>query len=331
MLYIDIKYLRFISNRLPLFKQIRQNNWNCRCIICGDSSKNEYKARGYFYVHKGSLKYKCHNCGENSSFSYFLKNLDPNMWKDYRMEKFMDKKQEEPEEVWEKKVETKQFLIDSLMDRLDTLSQDHIAVKYCLERKIPYSKLKQLYFIDDIRKVVQLNEKYKESITTNEPRLFIPFFDDKGNLVAGTMRSFQKDASRRYITVKINEEAPNVFGHLDVDPSEPIYVVEGPLDSLFLDNAIAVSGTGFAYIETFIKNQNLIYVYDNQPHNKEVCKLLERLIDKGKKVVVWPNYIQEKDINDMVKNNIPVNEIIKKCTYSGLTAKLQFLRWKKSY
>jgi hypothetical protein len=252
------------------------------------------------------------------------------MWKDYRMEKFMDKKQEEPEPI-KKPKETEYFLIDSLMDRLDTLSQDHMAVKYCLDRKIPYSKLKQLYYIDDIRKVVQLNEKYKESITTEEPRLFIPFFDEKGNLVAGTMRSFQEDASRRYITVKINEEAPNIFGHLDVDPLEPIYVVEGPLDSLFLDNAIAVSGTGFAHIENIIKDRDLIYVYDNQPHNKEVCKLLERLIDKGKKVVIWPTYIQEKDINDMVKKGINVNDLVKKCTYSGLTAKLQFLRWKKSY
>ena len=61
MLYTEIKYLNLISTQLPLFKRKKDNLWNFRCPICGDSERNKTKARGYVFEVKGKLVYKCHN------------------------------------------------------------------------------------------------------------------------------------------------------------------------------------------------------------------------------------------------------------------------------
>ena len=72
-LFVDLKYLKLICNRLPLFKQKNEKVFNCRCIICGDSTKKKTKARGYFYEVKNDLLYRCFNCDASMQFGTFLK------------------------------------------------------------------------------------------------------------------------------------------------------------------------------------------------------------------------------------------------------------------
>jgi hypothetical protein len=220
-------------------------------------------------------------------------------------------------------------LIDRLLDRLDTLPLDHEVISFVSARKIPQSKYKQLYFIENIKDIVQLNDKYKESIRGEEPRLILPFYDLNGQLTGVTCRALRGE-TLRYITVKVKEDVPLIFGIDNIDRTKPIYVVEGPIDSLFLDNAIAVSGTSFGKLsETGLAKDNLNIVFDNQPRNIEVCKLIEKNIDQGYNVVIWPQTISAKDINEMVLENINVKKIIKENTFSGLTAKMKFIAWKR--
>ena len=176
---------------------------------------------------------------------------------------------------------------------------------------------------------MQLNESYKELIKTEEPRLILPFYDDLGQLSGITCRALRGEALR-YITVKVKEETPLVFGVNEIDPSKPVYVVEGPIDSLFLDNAIAVGSSSLGKIKQ-LKNQDVDYVmvFDNQPRNKELCKLIGRAIDSNYKIVIWPQTIQEKDINDMVLVNRNVAKIIKENIFQGLEAKMKFIGWKR--
>ena len=334
-LYLDQKYLSLISNRLPLFAKKKDNLYNCRCILCGDSVKKVRKARGYFFSHKNSLMYKCHNCDASMFFSTFLKNMDEALYQQYSFENYAEGKPltatakeeikfEQP--VFKTKEET---LLDHLLDRLDTLPDDNEAVKFCLDRKIPKEKFNRLYFIDNIKKVVQLNESYKELIKTEEPRLILPFYDDLGQLSGITCRALRGEALR-YITVKVKEETPLVFGVNEIDPSKPVYVVEGPIDSLFLDNAIAVGSSSLGKIKQLGKEDiTYVMVFDNQPRNKELCAIIGKAIDSNYQIVIWPQTIPEKDINDMVLANRNVSKIIKENTFQGLEAKMKFISWKR--
>ena len=313
-----------------MFKRKDDFLYNCRCIICGDSVKKRHKARGYFFKYKNELRYKCHNCDASMSFGGFLKTFDSNLHTQYRLEKYSEghTPQQTPELVFEepKFLSKDEKLIDKLLDRLDTLPEDNEGVQFCIKRQIPKDKFKQIYFINNVKDIVQLNDKYKESIKGEEPRIVLPFFDEAGQLTGVTCRALRGEALR-YITVKIKDEVPLIFGLNELNKDKPVYVVEGPLDSLFLSNSIAVAGT--ALNKTSNLHKDIVFVYDNQPRNKELCKIVEKSINAGNKIVIWPQHIEEKDINDMVIAGHNVKKIIENNTWQGLSAKAKFIAWKR--
>ena len=336
-LYIDIKYLNLISHRFELFKRKDDNLWNVRCPICGDSQKKKTKMRGYFYRKENGLFYKCHNCDFGTNFGNMLEKLDTLSYKEYVLERYSNgqskftshKKPVLPD--FKPKFKPKS-VIDSLMDRLDTLPYDHEAVKYCESRAIPKDTYDRLYYIDNIKNVIQLNDKYRESIRTEEPRLAIPFFDGDGKLLSVALRAIRGEALR-YIIIKVHEDAPTVFGLDKIDVNEQITVVEGQLDSLFLDNAISVSGTSFSKIESLnLPKERLNIVFDNQPKNTEICRLMKKYIDLQYSICIWPEDINGKDINEMVLSGLTrqcVSDIIVNNTFKGLQAQMKLSSWKK--
>jgi DNA primase len=183
-----------------------------------------------------------------------------------------------------------------------------------------------------MRKIDQISPKMREKIKTDEPRLVIPFRDGAGRLLGLTCRALRGEALR-YIMVRIDEDAPQVFGLDEVNPLTTVYVVEGPLDSLFLYNAIAVGGTGFGRVADLgIEKRRLTYVIDNQPRNREVVAVYKKIIDAGNNVFIWPE-TDAKDINDLAletgKNARELGELIDSRTFSGLRANVEFNNWKK--
>ena len=90
MIYVDTKYISLVSGRLEKFSKKNENLFNFRCPYCGDSQKNRNRARGYFYRHKGSFIYKCHNCGVGRTLSNFLKDQDPDLYGEYVMEAYRE-------------------------------------------------------------------------------------------------------------------------------------------------------------------------------------------------------------------------------------------------
>ena len=335
--YLDRKYLQLVSSRLPLFKRKSDNTYNCRCIICGDSQKKKTKARGYFFTNKTDLTYKCHNCGAAMNFSTFLKMLDVSIYGQYALEKLeenqsLTRANTLPKVKFDQPVfkAAEESLLDKILDRLDTLPEDHECVQFCINRKIPRERFKQLYYIDNVKSIEQLSSKYVDTIKTEEPRLVLPFYSDNGQLSGVTCRAIRGEALR-YLTVKVKEETPLIFGVNDVKKDKTIYVVEGPIDSLFVDNCIAVAGTSFGKLNQLnLPKDKLVVIFDNQPRNKEVCKLIEKTIDQGHSVVIWPQTLEEKDINDMVLAGRNVMRIIKENTCSGLSAKAKFIAWKRT-
>lgn len=337
-LYIDVKFLTQISHRFEIFKKKNDYLWNVRCPICGDSQKNKRKMRGYFFKKNNDLMYKCHNCGHGAHFGNMLKQLDALLYKEYVLERYSEGGQRKKFGT-EKTI--KEFIPESkpvknmwsnLMDCLYDLPAEHEAVVYTNSRMLPQESHKRLYYVDNIRNIVQLNNKYKESIKTTEPRLAIPFVNKEGKLTALSLRGM-RDEALRYVLVKIDEDAPTVFGLDTVDENTPITVVEGPLDSLFLENSIACAGTSFNKIDELgLPKENMTIVFDNQPKNKDVCRLMQKYIKLGYQICIWPENIAGKDINDMVMDDMKPAEIqnlIEANTYKGLRAEMKFTTWRK--
>lgn len=337
-LYIDLKYINLISNNLSSFKRKNQNLFNFRCPLCGDSAKKN-KARGYIYriPNKNEMSMKCHNCGASMYFGSFLKQIDPLRYKEYALEKFKESKDAKPvREELDFKVDETKFadvsLLDKLFDRLDTLPPNNEAVTFCRKRKISDDNLKRLYFVDDVKKIEQLSDKYKNKIGTSEPRLVLPFYNHKGEFEGVSCRALRGE-SLRYLTVKIRDDADMIFGAELINTKRKVYAVEGPIDSLFLPNAVAVGSTAFAKISKLnVAKENFVIILDNQPRNKEVVKQYQKYIEDGYRICIWPQTIIEKDINDIVlsgKTAEQVKSIIDKNTFQGLEAQLKFISWKR--
>ena len=318
---VDSKYINLVSSRLQKFKRVKPNLYNFRCPICGDSKKNKSKTRGYLYAIKADVNFKCHNCGSSMTFSNFLKKIDTTMHKQYVFERFKNNKTgrgtvvEEPEF----KFEAPKF---SPKVDLPKASEISAAKLYLEKRNLDPTKF---YYTDKFKAWVNtLVEKF-DNIEYDEPRIIIPLIYE--NQLIGFQGRALGPNSVKYITIMLEENAPKVYGIDKINEKEPIYIVEGPFDSHFLDNSVAMVG---ADLDTRPFGwSNYIWVFDNEPRNREIVNRISKTIDRGEQVVIWPNNIPEKDLNDMVLSGHDVQTVIKSNTYVGLEAKLKFNTWKR--
>ena len=125
----------------------------------------------------------------------------------------------------------------------------------------------------------------------------------------------------------LSEDAPKIYGLDKIDETKPIFITEGPFDSTFVENSVAMCGSDLD-VRTFGWS-NYIWVFDNEPRNREIVERIDKTIGRGDKIVIWPKQIVEKDINDMVLSGHDIMPILKSNTYSGLEAKVKFNNWKK--
>ena len=320
---IDSKYIGLISSRLQKFKRVKADLYNFRCPICGDSQKHKNKARGYFYQVKTNTNYKCHNCGASLSFNNFLKQIDSTLHKQYVMEKFKEGHAggrnfvvEEPKFDFKKPVFRKKL-------DLPRASEVPIAREYLERRKLDPSKF---FFTNKFKEWTNTHKKTFDNITRDESRIVIPLYDVKNNLIGFQGRSLVPN-SVKYITVMINEEAPKIYGLDKVKTEKPIYILEGPFDSTLVENSVAMCGSDLD-IRTF-GWCNYIWVFDNEPRNREIVERINKTIGRGDQVVIWPSNIKEKDVNDMTLSGHDVKSVLESNTYSGLKAKIKFNNWKK--
>ena len=319
---VDSKYIGLISSRLQKFKRVKPDLYNFRCPICGDSQKHKNKARGYIYVVKSNTNFKCHNCGASLSLNNFIKKIDGTLHKQYTLEKFKEGHTgrgfvvEEPEFKFKKPVFRKKLDLPKASENAD-------AREYLEKRKLNPDKF---YFANNFKRWVNTKKQTFDTIGRDESRIIIPMYDRDKNLIGFQGRSLVPN-SVKYITVMLEDEAPKIYGLETIDEKLPIYVVEGPFDSTFVDNSVALCGSDgdLGYLE----GSDTILVYDNEPRNREIVGRIGRCIERNQKVVIWPSNIIEKDINDMVLAGHDVMSMLKLNTYSGLEAKLKFNTWKK--
>ena len=320
---IDSKYIGLVSSRLQKFKRVKANLYNFRCPLCGDSQKHKNKARGYFYQVKTNTNYKCHNCGASLSFNNFLKQIDTTLHKQYVMEKFKEGHAggrnfvvDEPKFEFKKPIFKKKL-------NLPKASDIPIAREYLERRRLNPSKF---YFAQKFQEWVNTQKQTFSNIVKDECRIIIPMYDTNSELIGFQGRSLGPN-SVKYITVMLNEEAPKIYGLDQIETKKPIYIVEGPFDSTLVENSVAMCGSDID-IRAFGWS-NYIWVFDNEPRNREIVNRISKTIDRGDKVVIWPPNIEQKDVNDMILRGHNVMNVLESSTYSGLKAKIKFNYWKK--
>ena len=319
---IDSKFIGLVSSRLQKFKRVKADLYNFRCPLCGDSQKHKNKARGYLYQVKTNTNYKCHNCGASMSFNNFIKQIDPTLHKQYTMEKFKEGYTGKNFVVEEPKLEFKKPVFKKELD-LPRASEVPIAKEYLEKRMLDPTKF---YFAKKFRTWVNSKKRTFDSVQKDESRIIIPMYDTERNLIGFQGRALGPNFVK-YITVMLNDDAPKVFGLEQINKTKTVYVTEGPFDSTFIRNSIAMCGADGDVRGWGISRP--VWVYDNEPRSSEILKRIESTIDRGECVVIWPQNIKEKDINDMVLSKYDIMSILELNTYSGLEAKVKFNNWKK--
>jgi predicted RNA-binding Zn-ribbon protein involved in translation (DUF1610 family) len=320
---IDSKYIGLVSSRLQKFKRVKSDLYTFRCPICGDSQKNKNKTRGYIYPVKNNTNFKCHNCGASLSFNNFLKHIDPTLHKQYTLEKFKEGHTGKNFVVEEPKFEFKKPIFKKRLD-LPKASDNSIAKQYLEKRLLNPDKF---YFANKFQEWTNTQKPTFSRIVRDESRIVIPLHTREGEIFGFQGRSIGP-SNVKYITVILDESIPKVYGLDGVSTDETIYVTEGPFDSTFVQNAIAMCGSDIL-LDSLNLGDDIVYVLDNEPRNKEICNRISKLIDSGKKVVIWPKAVQQKDINDMVLAGLSVMNVLKSNTYRALEAKIKFNEWKK--
>jgi DNA primase len=333
--FIDRAFLLRISPKLQRFTQKKEDLYNFRCPLCGDSQKNKTKSRGYVYRKKNDYFYMCHNCGASTSFYNFLDKVDPTLIKEYALERYKNgdnnKSDHKTPEFQEIKQEAPKFKKALELPTIESLPEAHFAKNYVQQRRIPENFSSQLYYAEDFAAFIHGLGIEKEGLHKNDKRLVIPFYDSEKNLIAIQGRSLG-ESKLRYITIKLHEDNHKFFGLDRIDKDKMIYVVEGPIDSMFLDNAVATADSNLESITSIYDKSKVTLVFDNEPRNKEIVKKIDEAIEKHYNVVIWPEMIESKDINDMVKDGFSpdeIQDIISKYTFVNLRAKAELVNWKK--
>jgi len=321
MNHVDSKFINLLSSKLQKFKRVKSNLYNFRCPICGDSQKNKSKTRGYLYSVKSDVNFKCHNCGSSMTFSSFLKQQDPGLHKQYVFERFKQGTTGRATVVEEPKFHFEAPKFKKKIN-LPKASENPSADGYLTARKLNSNNF---YYAEKFKKFVNTLKPTFDDTKHDEERIIIPLYYEK-NLIGLQGRSLGT-SKVKYITVMLNDDAPKIYGLDNIRKDAPVYITEGPFDSTFIRNSIAMCGADANVDRWGISNP--VWIYDNEPRNIEIVRRIGHTIDSGDSVVIWPESIDDKDINDMVMSGLDVQFMIESNTYSGLEAKLKFTTWKK--
>lgn len=341
---IERKFADRLYTVVDRFKIISTNPYkaNFRCDVCGDSKKSRSKARAYVYENDGGLHFKCHNCDTGMHFSNYLKTYHTDLYQQYvwdivQMKGLNVVPHAKAEDRYVADISktplTRLDKFEPLKDlvKISKLNDSNSCRQYVISRKIPTKYHHKLYYCEKffhwINETVP-NKFGEKALKFDEPRLVIPFIDENGYCFGVTGRSLAAEASvGRYITILFDDKKPKIFGLDTVDFSKKIYVLEGAIDSMFVENSLAFNG-----ISGDLNLQDYVLVLDNEPRNKEVLDKYAVYIARGCPICIWPSSIAEKDVNMMIlagQTPEQIKSTIDANTRQGMLATLAFNNWKK--
>jgi hypothetical protein len=349
-LWQDEKYVRLVSSQLDRFTQKSTHHFLFRCPLCGDSEKNQYKARGYIYPKGDDLMFKCHNCSICLPFTALLKKLSRPLYDEYLMERFREAGHQalpihspsfvatfaRPTSPTVRQAVAIDVTTALYVLPLTALSEPssalHEVYRYAVDvRQLPEPALARLFATNRARSWLQplVGDEKVEKVKDDVPYLVQPFRLPGGTWYGAQLRALDK---KDYLTFRWSHEPLKMFGLDAWNPTALTYVVEGPIDALFVPNAITPCGsdllTGVRAMGDLMPAPTaLVYVWDNEPRNKEVVRHIRQAIKLGESVVIWPKGFIHKDINDAIRAGIDIVSLLSKRTFKGLSADLEFSIW----
>jgi len=319
---INVKYFKFAVGS-DIGKE-SENDISAKCIICGDSQKDERQKRLHLY-RKSSYEndvVHCFNCSFSGSMYTFLKEVNSVLFEQYRKEKretsfnsLKNKFQNKDELIspdidysYKKKVvSTFEFPEKFIKAESSEEAKKYLNGRCIDEEGIFYSK-------EDIK----IDEKYlpiRDSIV-------IPlWYKEKDNKVYGFQARAIKD-KRFYTYIPEENSGYKVWNWFSIDRDKSVFLFESVFDALSSglprDRICAALGADLNE-ERISEVKDVIFCFDNQfKDNTSREKSLE-LLEKGHKVFIWPREIKEKDANEWLKNNCGKSfaYIIASNVYSG--------------
>jgi len=325
---IDKTYITQIRTTLDRFKWV-QNKANFRCPFCGDSKKNNHKTRAWFLDHphtRGVTIFKCFNCGMVTSLSSFLKDTSPDIYKQYCYEKYIKPNKQEIV-IAENKPKSSDYITYN-----DFINSPFISTNKSNEyliniRKFSNSQASNFFYTSDFGnflKTLPNANKYENQFNNHYQKIVIPFYDDFRNIQLLQFRSINKYDKMRYITIRLNDTFPKIWGLNRINKNKPIYVAEGPFDASFLDNCIAMAGA-----DGTTSFNNLVYIFDNEKRNIEIVNRMVKVVKQGHSIFIWPD-VEEKDINDyyIKYNNIKIFKDQARI-FNGFKGEMEIDKWRR--
>ena len=338
---VESKYVRLLSSRLRNFKQKNTNLWNFSCPLCGDSQKNKTKARGYVFPKGNNLFYRCHNCGASTSVGNLIKSVDESLYKEYVLERYKSGESgfsnfkaptfDIPSPRFDKVSKQKVF---EHAEWVDKLPSGHFCLEYVTKRNIPSSFYDKLLFTQHYKQFCDALIPNHGKQLVDDARLVILFYDEYNEVIAVSGRALEtSDKTLRYITLRTNESDKKLIYGLDrVNLKETVKIVEGPIDSLFLKNCVASGDANLVLCADDISSDKIVLIFDNEKRSKELCKMMQDAIRLKYNIVIWPDTIRGKDVNEIIlsgKSQSEIEEIISSNTFKDIEAQLKFNMWKK--
>ena len=338
--FIDIKYINLSCSILKNFHKKGEYLWNFSCPLCLDSHKNSRKARGYIFEENGRFIYYCHNCGLALSIKNFLKQVNPDLYKSFCFETFKETYSNslKTETLISHKPKFVDFSIFLDLKKISELSEDDPFREFVQKRKIPLNYYSKLFacpnFMEWVNKIKPETFSLK-SLRFDESRLVIPFIDKQKNIIAFQGRTIQNNnpTSSKYLTIPLNKNKHAIFGLDNININNTIYVLEGAIDSLFIPNSLAVSGSNLSSISNYFSKSNVVLIFDNERRNEQIVKKMENAINDEYNIVIWPSSFEYKDINEGIIDGLSdtiIMNIINKNIFFGLNAKLQLNIWRRT-
>lgn len=353
-MYDEIKYINGLGSQLRNFKQKSSLLWNFSCPLCGDSKKNKLKARGYLFRIGNYISFKCHNCSVALSFSKFLEQIDPSAHRQYKLDKFQRKAHSTPKQKssqvsfndFETKyksaiIEKSKINLDDMVsiNTLYTTKQaelsdtQKLALEYIVNRKLPKNVYDRIFYCDGFKSWVNsiIPDKFKLKDNRDLSKIVIPFYDSDGTIMGCQARAFvpEDNFDCKYLTVRFVESKELIYGLDKVEWNKTVYIVEGPFDSMFFDNALAVASSSL-HKKTQIDYTNTVLVYDNQPRSEQLVNEMKKAINDGRTVYFWDAGEEAKDVNEFILNGNTMDDLcLEENAKTDLIAKLQLQNWKK--
>lgn len=226
-------------------------------------------------------------------------------------------------------------LPDDCINLFDESQISYYSDNSIVQSAIEYIKSRRLDTA--INKPSAIYLSLKDKIHKN--RLVLPFKDINNQIIFYQSRKiFDWDKHPSYLS-KINSDK-SLFNieNVDMTNDDTIYMFEGPIDSCFVKNGIAVAGINDG-ISSFNPKQedqlrgfklfDKIWCLDSQHIDKTSRDKSLKLLENGEKVFIWPEKIGKKykDFNEMCIDKqidqIPIN-FIKKNSQCGTSAILKF-------